>query len=157
MYSVRVIQDTDVLETIRDTAKTARPALRRELGQVARGPVAQAMLRAVSREPEAPDHPIHWTSDRQRKAVMAKLRRAKLLLYPRSHRLSQGWRVVLNSLSDSDGLIGLENDAPETDYVQGENQQRYLSKWPLARQVFRDHEDAFQEAIIDAWYKVVSR
>ena len=156
MYRATLQVETDVLQAVAETARDATRKMRRAAGIVARGASAQALIADLSKEPEPPEYPIRWASDRQRKAVMAKLRRADDLPFQRKHRLSRGWRMVLSSLlGDNGGVFTAENSAPEADFVQGERQQRYLSKWPLARLVIRQHEAPMEDELINAWYGVV--
>lgn len=147
--------DLDVLDATRETALQAPARMRRELGSIARGPIAQQIIAKLSKEPPPPKRPIDWTSDRQRRFVMAKLRRENNIPYKRTHRQAQGWRVVLEDIQGGDGgVISVENSTPYADFVQGERQQRFLSQWPLARIVIRDEEDELQDATINAWYRV---
>lgn len=155
MFSAFIVFDDDVLKAVHDDALTSPARMRRQMGIVARGPEAQAMIVALSQEPDKPDEPIQWTSPRQRRFVMAKLRRQGNLPYKRNHRQSQGWRVVLLSLGEDSGTIGVQNSSPITRYVQGDDQQGFLHKWPLARTVIRAHQEPLQNATINAWYRVV--
>lgn len=154
MFMATVQLDTDVLDAVRDDALTAPARMRREMGIVARGRTAQLIVTELSTEPGPPNHPINWTSEKQRRFVMAKL---KGRAYVRSHRQSRGWTSVLNTLSGDDGgVILIVNTSPYSQFVQGESQQGFLSKWPLARLVIRNHQEELQDEVIDAWYKVTN-
>lgn len=156
MFSATIQLDLDVLDTVRETAITAPARMRREMGIVARGSTAQLIVRELSTEPGKPNYPLLWTSQRQRKFVMAKLRREGNIPYERSHRQAQGWRTVLATLQGDDGgVIVVENSNPGSQFIQGEFQQGYLSKWPLARLVIRNHQEEMQDEAISAWYRVV--
>jgi hypothetical protein len=155
MISATVQLDLDVLNAVSEDARAAPARMRREMGLVARGATAQVIIVELSREPGKPIYPLLWTSQRQRKFVMAKLRREGNIPYTRTHHQSQGWRVVLGSLTgEFGGVILVENDAPGSQFVQGEWQQRYLNQWPLARLVIRAHEEELQDEAIAAWYRV---
>jgi hypothetical protein len=159
MISATIQLDLDVLDAVRETAIAAPAQMRREMGVVARGSTAQLIVRELSTEPGKPNYPIHWTGPnngaRQRRFVMAKLRREGNLPYERSHRQAQGWRTVLATLAGDDGgVIVVENSNPASQFIQGEFQQGYLSKWPLARLVIRNHQEEMQDETISAWYRV---
>lgn len=158
MYKVTVQVDVDVLIAIREAAEQSRQAMRREAGKVARGATAQKIIVALAREPGPAKHPVLWESARQRRYVIAKLRREGNLPYRRSHRMAQGWRVVLEELSgDQGGFISIQNSARGAEYVSGELQSRQhaATGWPLARLVIRENEAALQDELISAWYRVV--
>lgn len=153
MIKASVVFDDDVFEAVYETANEAPAAMRREAGIVSRGPTAQKMIRELSAEPGPVVLPIDWTSDRQRRFVM-RMRR-KQGFPPRSHRISQGWRVVLLNLSEMDGIIGVENSERGVEFVQGEWQQKFHANtgWPLARTIIRGNAEALQDELIEGWYR----
>lgn len=158
MYSVSVVLDLDVLQAVQDKARQARPRMRRELGIIARGAIAEDLIRELSAEPGRPKYPIRWKSERQRRAYFATRGFGHGIPYVRTHKLSQGWRVVLDDITASTGVFRIENSAPETRYVQGDDAQPYHldTGWVQSAPVIRKHEDKFQDAVISTWYKVVS-
>lgn len=151
MYSVTFAFSPDIYEAVAYTAAQARPRLRQKMFNIINGPTARVIILGLSTEPSSPDYPINWSNSKQRKAVMRKLRLSNNIPYARSHKEVQGWSMVLLNLSESSGLIGIQNKTPYTDWVQGENQQRYLYKWPLARQIIRDNESDMEEEVSTAW------
>jgi hypothetical protein len=158
MYSVSVILDLDVLQAVQDTARTARPRMRRELGIIARGAIAEDLIRELSIEPGRPKYPIRWKSERQRRAYFATNGFGNGIPYQRSHKLSQGWRVVLDDITNSTGVFRVENSQRYTRYVQGDDAQPFHldTGWVQSAPVIRKYEDKFQDAVIDVWHKVVS-
>lgn len=54
------------------------------------------LLRQLRQEPGKPHYPIRWTSERQRKYVMAKLRRMGQIPYQRTGALVAAWEVNVN-------------------------------------------------------------
>jgi hypothetical protein len=158
--------DLDVLIAIREAAEDAPSRMRREAGIVARGPEAQATVRDLSVEPRPAVKTKRgkngqlvrdWESNKQRRAVMAKLKGK--LPWQRQHKVSRGWRSVLEVLAEGDrgGFITFENSEGATEFVQGERQQRAHAQtgWPLARLVIRNHEEALQNELIDAWARAL--
>lgn len=156
MISVTTLLDTDVLDAVRETARESRAAMRRELGKLARGSLANALLRELSREPGRPNYPLRWKSKRQRRYVMALLRETNNLPYRRTHRLAQGWRVVLDDLVEGAGVIRVENDSRIAPYVQGDFAQPYHldTGWPQMAPLVSRYSAAFQDATIDAWLRI---
>lgn len=159
MYSVSVILDLDVLQAVQVTARTARPRMRRQLGIIARGAIAEQITRELSAEPGAVKRPLRWKSERQRRAYFATRGFGHGIPYVRTHKLSQGWRVVLDDITVSTGVFRVENSQRYTRYVQGDDAQPFHldTGWVQAAPVIRKYEDAFQSAVVDAWYKVVSQ
>lgn len=157
MYEVSFTFDDDVIEATRTTAQTARARLRERMFLVVDSPAARRVIAGLATEPEPPDSPINWKNPRQRQAVMRKLRLAGMEGgYVRSHRLAQSWSMYLQDLVNGSGIIGVMNKMPYADYVQGESQQQFLYKWPLARKIIRDGQEAMQEEVVNAWLEVVT-
>jgi hypothetical protein len=132
--------------------------MRASIGQVARGPVAGAMLRELSAEPGRPRYPLRWKSAKQRRFVMAKLRRERNLPYRRSHRAARGWICVRDDIQEGVGLIRVENKTRYVEFVQGDSAQpmHLDTGWPQAALIIRRYEPKFEDEIIKVWYKVVT-
>jgi hypothetical protein len=160
MFDVSVVLDLDVLAAVQETARQARPRMRRGLGVIARGKTAQLIIRELSTEPGKPRYPIRWKSQRQRRFVMAMLRRIGQADtgYIRTHRLSQGWTIVLDDITASTGVFRIVNNNRAVPYVQGDFAQPYHldTGWPQAAPVIRKYEDQLQSEVIDVWHRVVS-
>jgi len=79
---------------------------------------APTLLDELQYEPGAVKYPIQWASERQRKFVMAKLRREDNLPYQRTHELVEKFEVVrLNEAGQF--LIVVRNNSPVAKYVVG--------------------------------------
>lgn len=158
MIYVKVIPDTDVLDAVRESARQAPARMRRAAGLIARGKTAQRLIVELSQEPGAPRYPLRWKSARQRRKVMAMLREAGNLPYVRTHKIAQGWRVVLERLSDGEGVFGVVNTAPGVEFVEGDYAQPYHldTGWPQAAPIITRYADDLQDELINAWYRVVS-
>ncbi len=61
--------------------------------QAAYDVVEPLMLKELEVEPQSAVYPIQWTSDKQRKFVMAKLREENNLPYNRTGKLAKAWQV----------------------------------------------------------------
>jgi hypothetical protein len=93
-------------------------------------------------------YPIQWTSERQRRYVMAKLRRERNLPYRRTHALVRGWKVP-KYIDKRGGLLTVTHPWKKVGYVVGDPQrpamqQRFhaITGWPTAREM---------EALIGFW------
>ena len=81
----------------------------------------------LTKLPGSPRYPLRWKSDKQRKFVMAKLRRMGGPPYMRSGRIRRGWKSEINP-----GEVLIVNEArdPESgkfygEYVFGKDQQPF--------------------------------
>lgn len=156
MSKYSMVFEQDILDAVRAGAKDAPRKMRRELGKIARGPTAQALIRALATEPGRPRYPLRWKSARQRRYVMAMLRRAGNIPYRRTHRLAQGWRVVLDSIQEGYGVFRVENNDRAVQFVQGDYAQPYHldTGWPQAAPMIRAYDERFTSEVIDAWWRV---
>jgi hypothetical protein len=156
MFRASIIRD-DILRAVRDDAQTAPDRMRLQMGLVARGPIAQQLIKALSTEPPKHSGKVRWKSDKQRRFVLAKLRREGNLPYRRSHRLSRGWTVSLENLQEGDGILRIQNRERSVEFVQGDHTQPYHldTGWPQAAVVIRQFEPRLEDEVINRWYKVV--
>lgn len=156
-WRANVFLEDDVRKAVAERAKQFRARWRRGLGAISRGTRAQSLIRELSTEPGSPKYPIRWKSQRQRRKVMAMLRRRGEIPYIRKHTLSRGWRIVLETAgqNEAEGIFSVENDAPETRWVQGADQQPYHidTGWPAAEPLIREFSPLFESDVIDLWYK----
>lgn len=89
-----------------------------EIGDDVFDEFAPALLNELRYEPSSAKYPIAWTSDKQRKAVMAKLRSEDNLPYQRTHELVNKFEVVrVNEAGQF--LIIVRNNSPVAKYVVG--------------------------------------
>lgn len=108
----------------------------------------------IAKYPGGPRYPLRWKSDRQRKFVMAKLKREGNLPYRRraSGGLGGGWTSKTTRRFDGvQGVLG--NNAPHAIFVQGERQQPFHTDtgWRTVEQTFiirgPEVERLFQEGM----------
>jgi hypothetical protein len=102
---------------------------RRELRPFA----SQWVDRTLRREPGPPRYPLQWESERQRRFVMAKLRRENNLPYQRTHAYVAGWHVI-GDYTGGLTSITVEHLWAAAQYVGGRRQQRFHrhTGWPNA-------------------------
>lgn len=154
MYSVRLVTDTDILDAIADGARQA-PAL---MTVTVRRNLSRLRSRALARlkaEPDAPEYPLRWKSARQRRAVMAKLRREGNLPYQRTHALSEGYDLELDTSNDN-GVFSLTNDTPYFQFVSGDDAQpmHLDTGWLQIANEVGVIEDEIADVLIETWFSV---
>ncbi len=81
------VKGKDLLDDLQALAQKAPELLIPATAQVAQY-VQQQIISDLRAEPGPPRYPIRWKSERQRRYVMAKLRRENNLPYRRTHALS---------------------------------------------------------------------
>lgn len=128
-----------------DTVEESRPFLLDE-------------LRATPPKRSYPsDYPLEWTSDRQRKAVMAKLREQDNFPFQRSGALQDAWQVFADIDGAGSATIIVQNTKDYARYVVGSLaqdtvaasrfQQRFhaITGWPLASETVQFWLDTINE------------
>lgn len=101
--------------------------------------VSQRIDKTLRRDPGPVRYPIQWTSDKQRRYVMAKLRKEGNLPYKRTWRYVKGWRVRANY---KHGLtsIAVYHEDEVADFIGGRRQQQYHHNtgWANAADTLQD-------------------
>lgn len=102
----------------------------------------QLTLKIVKVEPRPAVHPIRWTSARQRRFVMAKLREENNLPYQRTGKLINSYDAKFKFDADG-GTFMVENTSPIAQYVIGDSQQKFhdITGW-------RKLEDVVDEQVV---------
>lgn len=118
------------------------------------------MVRRMNRElmalPGRPKYPIRWASEKQRKYVMAKLRRENNLPYRRTGKLARRWSIR-TALTLSNGQVWMENPATIAGYIYGDrvgkDQQPFHKDtgWPLAMLFFEKLFVQSRDQLLAAW------
>lgn len=158
MYHVEILVPFDVLDAIDDAAKKA-PGLMKTAYNRALRRLKPRILRDLRNEPPVlteANYPLRWKSAKQRRYVMAMLRRTGNLPYRRTHELRDGWGVNLNATSDG-GILALENDVPSMRFVQGDDVQPFHldNEWPQVADIVNKYEELAEDILIDTWAVVV--
>lgn len=151
MFQAQVILDEEALTTLQSMTRRL-PEKTRRFAKELTADLEQNILAILSQEPGPPHYPLRWASARQRRYVMAKLRRENNLPYRRTHRLAASWKVE-SVLGEGNGLIEASNDALAAPYVYGPYQQpfHYDTGWRDAAHVLADLSDYAQEQVLAFW------
>lgn len=122
-----------------------------EIPQVGKKRIYLRMLRMKTRlnkPAPKPGYPIHWDSEKQKKFVLAMLRREHNLPYRRTGKTEQGW--VLQGLEDG---YRLANETEAAFFVYGDLFQRksqsriHAGRWPLTKEIAFEELEALPEEI----------
>lgn len=123
--------------------------------------VAPVMLPDFQQEPGPAVHPIAWTSPKQRRYVMAMIRKGVIRSpYVRTHALSQSWKLML--VYDPNGIVSvvMVNTSSVVDFVEGNRQQGFHADtgWFYANDKAQEWvgiiTDEMETALIKAFYAV---
>ncbi len=154
--------DTDIVDAVQDAIKAAPKTMQTFIQKsLPHGAVAE-----LQREPSKPSYPLKWRSEKQRRFVMAKLRKANNLPYRRTGKLRGGWKLVTVISRDSI-TVALGNDVPYAGFVTGgivsagvnatlfTVRQPMFPHWPDAREVWARHTATFEDQLIQAWFDIL--
>lgn len=103
-----------------------------------------------------PTYPLKWKSEKQRRYVMAKLRKEGNLPYNRTGDFQKRWKVT--AVRDKSGsLIAVDNDSGITEYVAGSSalRQPMFPQWYHYEDVLLKAEDMATDLAINAWFDIV--
>jgi len=154
-YRSNAYVDSDVLLALREALTTDRTKVRRVffMAITRSDSAAEKARRELSKEPPPAVHPIEWTSPKQRRYVMMKLREQNNLPYRRTHRQSTGWRVTVDSPLD----VLFSNSNPAAQFVQGLYQQKFHANtgWPYAPVVIASYSEAITDELATAYLRFV--
>jgi hypothetical protein len=145
VYSVEVTADDEQLielqqvfallpeEVIRYAKRELRPFVSQRIDKTLRREPPTPFVQAGGRMPY-----IRWTSERQRRYVLAKQRREGNLPYQRSHDYIHGWHVV-GDYTEGLSSIRVYHDWEGATFVGGEDQQifHWDTGWPNANEVLQ--------------------
>ncbi len=159
MIDVEMAVDLDVADAFAKTAQESPSAVRRIAGQVARGDTAKDMLAELAFIPAKPRYPLHWTGpnngQRQRRFVIAKLKRDGKLGNSRTGKHARAFRVVV--IDAAIAQLALQNSEPGTSFIYGPYpfRQRMHGEtgWPFMPVIVTRYEPKFQDELIDGWLK----
>lgn len=148
--------DDDVIVALQDAIAAAPRTMNKWLQRS----LPHNMVTELQREPARPRYPLKWRSDKQRKFVMAKLRKAGNLPYRRTGKLRKGWKlktIITNT------VIGFElaNETPYAPFVVGalpvtpdSVRQPMFPQWPDAEAVWLKHVVTFEDQAIEVWLMI---
>lgn len=103
-----------------------------------------------------PSYPLVWRSPRQRRFVMAKLRREGNLPYRRSGEFQKAWKVVAVRERGT-SLITVSNDSGITEYLAGSSADRQpmFPHWYHYEDVLLEAEEIATDMAINGWFDIV--
>ena len=152
--------DDIVLDALSDALDRAPETMR----QVVEGPIRQriegTLLVRLKTAPGPPKYPLKWRSDKQRRFVMAKLRRAGNLPYRRTGLLTNSWAVAL-AFDGHEGSIAVTNAAPYARFVVGGPITGDSVRQPMfphfydARALIAEAAGAAEDDLTDAWFAIL--
>lgn len=154
-YSQELIIDNDIFDAIADGAKKLPTLMNTAVQKRALPKIRRRVLARLRTMPPPAKHPIQWTSERQRKFVMAKLRRENNLPYRRTGALVKNWKVIIVLKPDRADIVA-ENDSSVGRYVFGEQQQRFHRNtgWYRADDVLIEESLYAENLLIETWFTV---
>jgi hypothetical protein len=124
----------------------------------------QRLKRPASRElqrlqvkPGSPRYPLDWQSDKQRRYVMAKLRRENNLPYKRTDKLINSYDVELADDTSGGAILSVVNTDPKARFVVGDDAQRMHMQtgWVQIADVVSDARVEAEDLLIETWFTVV--
>lgn len=118
---------------------------------------AYVVRELVTAQIPKPTYPLRWKSEKQRRYVMAKLRKAGNLPYQRTGDFQRAWKVT--AVKDkSGGVIAVSNDSGITEYVAGSSKDRQpmFPQWYHYEDVLLQAEEIATDMAINAWYDIVT-
>lgn len=154
MIRIDVAVDTDVLDAIEDAVKTAPRRMNKAYKRRVKT-IRQNILDELREDPGPVKYPFGWKSERQRRFVMAKLRREKNLPYKRTGALRAGWMTNIRDKSDG-AIFEVENRALYARFVQGDDAQpgHLRTGWPQAADIVSKWREKATDLLIDTWASV---
>lgn len=148
----------DVLDELNERAKSAPSRVSRAFAFELRRLEPELLAKVSTEPPPASNfYPLRWKSEKQRRFVMAKLRREGNLPYQRTHRLIKSWRVVFKpNTGDVVGEITLENIDPKARWVVGDDAQPMFLKigWIQGADAVSKVRPVVEDRLIDLWGRV---
>lgn len=154
MIKADVTVDIDVLEAIADAAKTATKRMNKAYKRRIKT-IRQNVLDELRETPGKPHYPLRWKSAKQRRFVMAKLRREGNLPYRRTGGLEAGWTTHIRDRKDG-AIFDITNNKPYARYVQGDDAQPFHldTGWPQAADIVSKWREKATDLLIDTWADV---
>jgi hypothetical protein len=148
-YEITV--DTDILDAISEQAQRT-PGLMATAFQRQAQRLRSVALSRLHVEPGKPVYPIQWTSEKQRRFVMAKLRRDGNLPYQRTGALVNAWQVDYNT-ADYEGFLRVFNPSDVEQYVTGIRQQKFHSNtgWYRSQDILTELMVEAEDRLIETW------
>lgn len=153
-YNNVIIEPRDDIFEVLEEQMRKTPAL---LNTALKRQASKAKTRILGRlreEPGDPQHPIRWKTERQRRAYFATDGFGRGIGAPRTHALSEGWKVDI----DGSNFFSMDvyNTQDYTRFVQGEDKQPFHidTGWLDANPILRDESERFEDVVIETYFTV---
>ena len=152
--------DDIVFETLDDAMQRAPKIIQATV----EGPILrrldETLLERLQTEPGPPRYPLKWRSEKQRRFVMAKLRRENNLPYQRTGDLVAGWSIEAEFTPDGGGVtlnhtwdkVGFVVDGPITDTSV---KQPMFPHWYDVNALVAEAQGAAEDDLAQAWFAVL--
>lgn len=151
---IKVTVDIDILLAIEDAASKS-PVLMKTAYKRATGRLRSRLLADLKVEPGSPVYPIRWKTQKQRRYVMAKLRREGNLPYDRTHKLANNWKVDIYG-DGNGGILEARNDTPYLEFVSGIWAQPFHldTGWQSYEKIISDYRVEAESVLIETWFAI---
>lgn len=154
MFTAVLQPNLDILNVVNmrvtNSPRLMQTAVKRNLSRL-----KSRILRRLQTEPGSPRYPLRWKSQRQRRYVMAKLRRAGNLPYQRTGALAADYDLELDLKSES-GVFILTNDNPAFSFVSGAFQQPFHmdTGWLKLEDEIPRFEQEISDVLVQTWITI---
>ncbi len=159
MVSFTVTYDKDVFDELQKEIAAAPTTMNIYVTRTIRKTVDDYIVRSlVNVTIPKPSYPLQWKSEKQRRFVMAKLRKAGNIPYKRTGAFQKGWKTT--SVNDkTSSILTVSNDSGITEYVSGSSADRQpmFPQWYHYEDVLLKAEEMATNLAIDAWYGILDQ
>jgi hypothetical protein len=138
---------TDIQKKLARLAGDASVFLRKQKLEA----VAKRIEEDLQKPAPKPRYPLKWKSEKQRRYVMALLRRTNNLPYQRTGELAKGWRVNVVTAREG-GVILAVNNTSYAQFVMGDWKQPMFPQWRASADVLQPYRDELKTAVVQDWY-----
>lgn len=156
MIDFQATVDTEVVRQLTNALRDAPAKMRRYIRSELKATAERRIIKKLRTYPRKPRYPLRWTSERQRKYVMAKLREQDNLPYQRTGALKRGWEVEVK-INPATAFLVITNDMPYAQYVMGDRQQimHQDTGWPFAGDIIYKESALLADDLVSAWYDAI--
>lgn len=155
MIRVKATTPIPLFEQVGDNI-TRAPAIFNTAWARQQGRIRSYAKQTLKVKPGKPKYPIKWTSPRQRRFVMAKLRREGNLPYKRTDAMINAWDVSFTATIDG-GSLTLFNPSESAEFVVGDEQQGFHAEtgWYRVDDVQKRISDFAATTLVQTWVTAV--
>lgn len=162
MFKIDITVDRDVFDALTEQIQQAPGVLNRRFGQALNGIWQRAQTRLQTMPPPSqPGTFARHATPRQRRYVMAKLRKTGNIPYQRTGAYVKAWKMGFDATEDG-GLFSIYNDARNSrgdyieQYITGIKQQGFHEEtgWYQDQTILSNVLVDAEDTLIDLWYEV---